>query len=370
MKREDQKIGFPKNKENIYKTGKHWGINFAVIIVVTILVCIISYISFDTILNAMVEHAQNDSQMLIRQISSSIQVMLEDVDNVAQDVLTDTLFNECMETYYTLPMGHEKSKSERKIEGILNSRIRTRTDIADAAVVTNSGEYITTSEVKKKAQDNALSYYAIKRFEYGSKNSMWLDTYQTEVSSTSTYTDNSLVISFIKSIRDGYGRQLGFFLINIKESYLYDVISEIDLPYNGELYIIGEDANYVINIPNRERNGKKDYSKYDLYLKDILKQKTGSFVKELGNENYVITCSTIGEINGNSLGWSVFSLTPVKSITTKIKNARDNMILVGILCVAGAFLISVFILKIYNSYLGKKYTRRHEILMERKDLHP
>ena len=128
---------------------------------------------------------------------------------------------------------------------------------------------------------------------------MWLDTYQSEVTSTTTYTDNLLVISDIRSIKDADNKDIGILLLNIRESYLYSVVSEIVLPDNGQLFIIGRDGNYVMNTQDRNRNGKVDYFRYDLYLKEILEAGNGSFIKEIDGEDYIIACSTVNEINGN-----------------------------------------------------------------------
>jgi len=63
-------------------------------------------------------------------------------------------------------------------------------------------------------------------------------------------------------------------ILNVKESYIYSLISEIKLPDEGQLYIVGKDGNYVMNPFNRLQNGKVDYVKYELYIEEILKKKT------------------------------------------------------------------------------------------------
>jgi len=48
--------------------------------------------------------------------------------------------------HVTLDDEHKKAANRRSIESILNGYTNTRTDIADIAVVTNTGEYITSEK--------------------------------------------------------------------------------------------------------------------------------------------------------------------------------------------------------------------------------
>lgn len=362
------KLAVTVSKYIFRKINTRWKVNLSFIIIITTSISALGYISFNMILNAMVSHAREESEMLISQIAKNIEVMLTSLDDIAKDILADGEFKELVKNHDNLIDFHKRAESERIIEGILKNRVRTRADIADLAVVTNRGEYITSSEVKQRAGDDALSYYAIRMFKYSNKDSMWLDTYKSEVISTTTYTDNLLVISNIRSTKDADNINEGILLLNIRESYLYSIVSEIALPDNGQLFIIGRDGNYVMNIQDRNRNGKVDYSKYDLYLKEILEFRNGSLIKEIDGEDYIIVCSTIDEINGTELGWTVFGMTSIDLVTKGIKDARENLFFVGILCTAVALLISIVITNIYSFDSERKFNERHAILMERERL--
>jgi len=134
------------------------------------------------------------------------------------------------------------------------------------------------------------------------------------------------------------------------------------------LFIIGRDGNYVMNTQERNRNGKVDYSIYDLYLKEILEFGNGSFIKEIDGEDYIIACSTIDEINGIDLDWTVFGLTSVDLVTKEIKDARENLFSIGILCIAAAFFITIIITNIHSFDSERKFNKKHAILMERERL--
>jgi signal transduction histidine kinase len=362
------KLASAVSKYIFHNINTRWKVNLSFIIIIITSISALGYVSFNMILNAMVNHAREESELHISQIATNIEVVLTGLDDIAKDILDDKEFKECVRNYDNLTDFHKRAESERIIEGVLKNRVRTRADIADIAAVTNKGEYITSSEVKQRAGENGLSYYAIKMFKYSNKDSMWLDTYQSEVTSTTTYTDNLLVISDIRSIKDADNKDIGILLLNIRESYLYSVVSEIVLPDNGQLFIIGRDGNYVMNTQDRNRNGKVDYFRYDLYLKEILEAGNGSFIKEIDGEDYIIACSTVNEINGIDLDWTVFGITSIGLVTKGIKDARENLYSIGILCIAAAFFISIVITNIYSFDSERKFNKKHAILMERERL--
>ncbi|HPT90734.1 MAG TPA: sensor histidine kinase [Acetivibrio sp.] len=346
----------------------HWKVNLSFIIIIIMSVSILGHVSFRMISEAVVSHARQESEMLISQITKNVEVILTGLDSVVKDILNEKNFKELVRDYDNLTDFHQRAESERIIEGILKNRARTRTDIADIAVVTKKGEYITSSDVKKSSGDNALSYYAIKMFKYKNKDSMWLDTYSSEVTSTTTYTDNLLVVSNIRNIKLEDNKDAGILILNIRESYLYGIVSEIVLPDKGQLFIIGRDGNYVMNTQDRNRNGKVDYFKYDLYLKEILEQGNGSFIKKIDGKEYIIVCKTIDEINGTDLGWTVFAMTPIDLVTKGIRDASNNLLNIGIICIALALLLSIVIISIYSYESEKKFNKKHAILMERERL--
>jgi len=55
-----------------------------------------------------------------------------------------------------------KGSKQKKHREYTKRYTNTRTDIADIAVVTNTGEYITSGETRPLVTDNALSYYVVK----------------------------------------------------------------------------------------------------------------------------------------------------------------------------------------------------------------
>ncbi|GAE89554.1 sensor histidine kinase [Acetivibrio straminisolvens] len=353
---------------NIKLISKQIRLNMAFGLIVLISTTLLGYLSFNMVSDAMVRHASEDNLVLIKQITNNIETIMIGFDDVSNGILADENFDRLVKLHIKLDNEHRKATNGRNIEDILNSRTNTRTDIADIAVVTNTGEYITSGETKPLTTDNVLAYYAVRRFKQSGKDSLWIDTYQTEVASTGTHTGNKLVISNMKSIKGENNEEIGMLILNIKESYIYNLISDIKLPDEGQLYIVGKDGNYVMNPLNRIQNGKVDYVKYELYIEEILKQKNGTFIKEIKGKDYLLAFQTIDSINGVELGWTVFSMTPVDIVTSGIDSTKVTLYKIGLVCVAIGFVISLLITHFYNAQLEKRYERKYSIIMERERL--
>ncbi|WP_265446583.1 hypothetical protein [Acetivibrio straminisolvens] len=183
---------------NIKLISKQIRLNMAFGLIVLISTTLLGYLSFNMVSDAMVRHASEDNLVLIKQITNNIETIMIGFDDVSNGILADENFDRLVKLHIKLDNEHRKATNGRNIEDILNSRTNTRTDIADIAVVTNTGEYITSGETKPLTTDNVLAYYAVRRFKQSGKDSLWIDTYQTEVASTGTHTGNKLVISNMK----------------------------------------------------------------------------------------------------------------------------------------------------------------------------
>lgn len=353
----------------LQKIDRRWGLNAAFILIVTLSVSLVGYVSFSIISDAMISHARKDSMELIKQITRNIEVIMTGFDDITTGILRDDGFNECIRIHDSLTDDHKKADNGRKIEGVLSNRARTRTDIADIAVVTNKGEYLTSGAARPSTTDDTLSYYVVRMFFHSGKDSLWLDTYWTDVGSTGTFTGGFRVISNVKSIKGVENKSSGMLVLNIRESYLYNLMSDIKLPHNGQIFIVGKRANYVMNPSDRSLNGTTIFgAEYKSYLEEILKQKNGSTIKTIRGKDYLLIYNTIDEINGTELGWTIFTMTPVNIITSSVKDAVTHLLLIGLICIAAGFLISLLIIKIYNTYLDKKYSEKHAIVMGRERL--
>lgn len=362
------------SKDILKESGKQgintsWRLNIAFVLVIILSISAVGFVSFRMIAQAVIDNARSNSKELIKQTAKNIEVILKAPDDISTTILSNDSFKNFVKIHSSLSDQHKKAQNERRITEILDNYIRARTDIADIAVITNKGEYITSGYARPSSTDDALSYYAVRRFRESKKEALWLDTYWTDVGSTGTHTDNFQVFSIVKNIRDTESNKSnGILLLNIKESYLYGLVSDVKLPDHGQVFIIGKYANYVTNPKNRYANGFIDYFRYKPYLKDVLKQKNGWFIKEFKEKDYLITFNTIDKINGIDLGWTIVGVTPVESITGSVTKVGMRLLIIGLGCIITGFIISILITRFYNKYMDKRYSEKHAIVMERERL--
>jgi len=134
-----------------------------------------------------------------------------------------------------------KGSKQKKHREYTKRLYNTRTDIADIAVVTNTGEYITSGETRPLVTDNALSYYVVKRFKQSGRDSLWLERIRLRLHPREHIQEPAGHIQH-KSIKGENNEEIGMLILNVKESYIYSLISEIKLPDEGQLYIVGKTA--------------------------------------------------------------------------------------------------------------------------------
>lgn len=348
------------------KNSTAWKLNIGFALIVVLCIFVVGLASFRMISESMLNHAKASSTELIKQTCRNIETILNGFDEIAMTLSQDNTIAETISEFDSITDVHDKAENERKICEILNNRIKTRNDITDIAVISNQGGYISSGIMGPSVNRDITSSYAVKKFIESKKGSLWLDTYTTDIESTYTYSKSGQVFSLMKGIlMPSSLKSKGILLVNFSESYLYNIIADINLSDNGKIFIVGSDGNYVLNPEDRTKNGTK--AEYD-FIGEILGKGNSCEIKQIGNVNYLVTFQTIEEIKGTDLGWTVVEITPVASITTSVTNAGMRLFFIGLICVAVGFILIGFITKIYNTFLDKKYSERHSIALERERL--
>ena len=348
------------------KNSTAWKLNIGFALIVVLCIFVVGLASFRMISESMLNHAKASSTELIKQTCRNIETILKGFDEIAMTLSQDSTIAEIVSEFDNIDDLHEKAAKERKIREILDNRIKTRNDITDIAVISNQGSYISSGIINPSVNRDITSSYAVRKFIESNKGSLWLNTYTTDIDSTYTYSENGQVLSLMKGILTPSSLKIkGILLINFSESYLYNIIADINLSDDGKIFIVGSDGNYVLNPEDRSQNGTK--AEYD-FIGEILGRGNNCEIKMVGNEEYLITFQTIAEIKGTDLGWTIVEMIPVASITTSVTEAGRRLFFIGLICVAVGFILIGFITKLYNTFLDKKYSERHSIALERERL--
>lgn len=343
-----------------------WSINIALGFIFIVAISIVVFSSFSMISNSMIEHAAVNSQELIKQTVKNIETALGELDDISMTMSRDDAIANRVKEYSNSDDEIQKVVNKKMLEEILNNYCKYREDVVDVAVIANNNKYISSGDDPRRSYDDGSSFYAVKAFKESGQKSLWLDTYTSDVQYTNEHSENGQVFSLIKSIYSSSSlKSVGILLVNIRESHLYNMISEIKLSDESKVFIIGNNGNYVINAQDRSLNGKTvEYG----FVNEVLTKKAGSVRTVIDRERYLVTYNTIEIIKGTELGWTIVDMTPISSITKGIRNAGMYLIVIGLLCIFAGLIISNVITRLYNSNLDKKYTERHAIAMERERL--
>ncbi|HOM03710.1 MAG TPA: cache domain-containing protein [Acetivibrio sp.] len=345
------------------KISTAWRLNLGFTVIVVISLFAVGLASLREISNSMLNYAKASSSELIKQTSNNIQVILTSFDELAMTMSRDNALAEYVGMHDSIEDISLRDENKRKIEEILNNYTKKRKEIANIAVVSNGGTYITSGEIKPDVDENINDFYAVKALKESNKQSLWLNTYTLD---TPQHSKNVQVFSIIKGIYSFTSlKSQGILIINIKEEYLFSLIADIKPSDNGKIYIIGSDGNYVLNPYDRLKNGKKA----DLeFIEDMLVENKNVDIKEIDGVEYLVTYNTIPEIKGTELGWIIVEITPVLKIRTSVIETGMRLFFIGLGCVVLGFVLIGLATAFYNRYLNRSYSERHSIALERERL--
>lgn len=344
------------------KVSTAWRLNLGLAVIVMLSIFVLNVACFGMISNSMLSHAKENSTELIKQTSNNIEVILTSFDEMAMTLSRNHTLAEYIIGHDDIKDIHLRTENERRIEEILNNYAKKRKDIANIAVVSNGGAYITSGEVKQNIGENINDIYAVKAYRESDKQSLWLNTHTLDTSSS----ENIQVFSIIKGIYTSSSlKSQGILIINITEEYLYSLISDVKPSDNGKIYIIGSDGNYVLNPYDRLKNGKK----VDLeFIEDMVGRDKNADIKKIDGEDYLVTYNTLQNIKGTELGWIIVEITPVSVIRTSVTEAGMRLFFIGLGCVVLGLVLIGMATAFYNRYLNRSYSERHSIALERERL--
>ncbi|HPU42230.1 MAG TPA: sensor histidine kinase, partial [Acetivibrio clariflavus] len=260
----------------------------------------------------------------------------------------------------------EKKQKLELIGEILSKYCKTREEIDHISIITKNNTHILNGLKQNLLNDLNIFDFDVQAFREGNKKSLWLSTHVSDFNSELSDSGKAKVFSIVKGIYSvSTLKSQETIIINIKESYLHDLIADIRLLNESNVFIIDGDGKYVMNARDKNLNGQP--VEYD-FTNEILDKKSGEDIREIDGKEYLITYNTIEDIKGTELKWTIVDMTPVSSIIKGIKIEMQNILFIGILCIVFGLIISTLITKVYDSNLDKRYIETHSIIMERERL--
>jgi len=353
---------------NEKKLKAAWKLNFAIMIVLILSISAVAIMSFRTISTSIQNNFKRSSIQLVKQTTRNIETVLSNIDKLSVAMTSDGVLANLVKEYTLSNNEHEKAECFRQIQEIMNIHAVNRDEIADMVVVTESMEYITSGELTTNETKDVTSHNAVKLFQQSGEDSLWINTYVSDASWTHSSTGSfGQVVSFVKKIYMPKSKEsYGMLIINYKESYLYRLISDVNVPKGSEIFVLGNNGDNVMNIYDRSSNGY--YSDCNVYLADQATINEGSIRRTIGKEDYIVTIDSIDQINETPVKWRVVLITAAEFFTSGITDIGMKIFFLGLVGVTFGFVFTVLLIKRYSFSADKKYTKRHSIMMEQERL--
>lgn len=127
----------------------------------------------------------------------------------------------------------------------------------------------------------------------------------------------------------------GYFLLNLRESSLYDIYKKIKFYDAGELFIVNSDGRIISHANKKLLGTVPDYP----YMGQVLKGgERGFFISCYRKKTYYITYCTIDQT-----GWKIVSVIPSIHYEKEIISLRDRIYLIALAIFLLAVLCSFFL---------------------------
>lgn len=348
------------------KRYNFWNFNAAISFIVIISILILVFASFNMISNSMLDHTRNNSEELIKQTAKNLQTVLEAFDEFAMTISRDDKIANYVLKHENITDERERAKNISAIEEVLKGYCQTTQGIEDISVITNKNTCITCGDQEKSLNVDVSSYYPVKIFRECGKKSIWLGTYVSDIKPKIENSENRQVFSIIKGIYSSNSlKSQGMLLVNIKESYLYNLISDLKFSEESSVFILDSNGGYVMHTKDCKLNGHT--ADFD-FIREILEKKSGDDIRKVDGKKCAVTYTTIDEIKGTDLRWTIVHITPVAAITKGVTSAKTYLLFISILSIVLGLALAAVITRIYNSNLDKRYAEKNSIAMEKERL--
>lgn len=312
---------------------------YSLLVVVFLLVIgSISILAFSNIID---NTTQNYTNQIISQVNSNIGYYIEEMEQIADIANYDYDIQKRLKNDYLTPS--ESYKSTSKISNFLDDMADMREDI-EAILVFGNDESI----IVNKSAGELNSNYNFKRQSWYKRAIQARGSSVTIIPHKQSYISDSsdLVFSLSRSINNfDSNEQIGIILIDLNLEALSSICSSVELGEDGYIMIIDDESN-VIYHPDYsymyrswdEMYIKEIFKSDDLLIQYALENDTGSFRKAIDGETKLVMYNKMP-----STGWTILGIVPQAYMVKQQEKITFFIIFVGLLCICGAILITLFL---------------------------
>jgi len=275
---------------------------------------------------------------MLFQVNKNIQSKIQAIDNISLSIVVNhsliSLLNESDEI--------KKGRNKREIEQYLRSILISSKEISSIVIIDKNGTIYGNDDCSLvKGFDLQNSSYYIEAVKHRGNN-FWFGMKQSIVVFNNakeplvTFPTSAIIKSFYP-----YGDYVGFLFIDLRQSALMGVISDIYADKSGNILMLDRDKKLMLSTK------LVDIRLSDDLFKNINGEK-GSYNLKIGGADNLITY-----LKNERTGWYIVSIVPVEFLidkTDKIKKTLFNISLIIIpFCILLSLLITISITKEFKN---------------------
>lgn len=326
-------------------------LNLGFLILISMSLLMVSTISFNQFSKTIINQNKNNLVEIMKQKGESIDRSLQDIDKNFEAIASNDSLGEKVAKYkYMDPQ--KKIQAGNEIQSSLSDLLRTRIDVADAYLLSNSKDifYYGGYGLDAKYDIFTDSYYT----EFVKSNKNLSRTIPYESKNNSTRQLSSRVITCFYKMRISTSlTSVGNLVVNLKEDYLYDLIKDMELDYNTKIVILDKNNNVVMDPSNRNNDGKG-------YDTDIVGKASSNsynwFNKQIKGENNLVTFYKFSNSD-----WILAGITPINNMTKAAAAIRLQIFIIGIISIGLIFFLSTFITRDITKGLNELIKRMDKV---------
>lgn len=334
-------------------------LNVIVTIIIVLSLSIVIFYSFNIVREILIEQTKAGTLQVTKQTSSNIRIMLEGIDQSAMDLSRDPQIGELLPKLDKAEDEAVKSRYSGQIKKYLSDYMDKRNDLFNGVlVVSNNYSSVISGQQAINTNIDLKEVESIKAHVESGENSKWNDPYKQDVNIVQDVTGSGgFVITLVKNVYTKTSlKSQGQMIFYLNFDNLLRIFEDVSLINDGVIYVVGNNNNIILNHKQKDHNGLfiKDISKDRrdelLYIDEEIFKKiklglNGSFTTQLNGKNILVTFSTIDEVKGTKLGWTVVTVTEVGKITESVSKVADQVIIIGVICLISGILLTHFVNK-------------------------
>jgi len=322
LKKDSNKV----NKKHRIRIFKNVKISLQLILcsLITLLVPLAIVVSFfyDSALKAVESKVKMVTNELSRQANTAMNMQIKEIQNISTQIFSNQAIYSNLTTKDT-DDSYLKYQKRNDAISALNSYTLS-TDYLDAVYIYTNDEIISSGTAK---EDKYLKNEFVNSTEYKSFSN------QKGIKWITGLNDNYSRIYLLRNVSNiTYGKNLGYMLLEIKESSFSDIIKDINLGDSSAFYFVNSDGTIVIS-DNEQLLGQKEDEYLLSEIKSNLDSEVYSFVSNGNLISYRI-CSN---------NWIGIAKIPTSYLTYEIELVGKFMVIVSIVCAIIAIFISTIV---------------------------